>query len=476
MLEPVGIGLLTRAQGYTLALSGAQLDAAEFDCAVAQGRSALGRGEAGAALASFDQALALWRGPVLADVGWERSAMPEVRRLEELRLATMEDRLDAALELGRDVVADAEALVAAQPLRERRWCQLMLALYRTGRQVDALRRAQELRALFLDEFGVEPGQEVRSLEERILVQDAALLAPYSRPTSDLPATRFTEVDGLHLAYQTLGSGGSGRPDLMLLPGLLAHLDVRWENPTLAGFYRRLARSAHLLLMDKAGTGLSDRRAGLAGPAQQAAHVVAVLDHAGVDRAVLFGIYDGAAAALLAAASHPDRVAAVVTYAASAAPTAPGFPGATSPEVVAVSRAALQGGTAMADAVELWAPSRVHDELFVRWGNRYAQMGASVGDALLVYDQMGRVDVRDTVEDVACPVLVLHRAGDRVVPVANATWLGAHLPRAQVAVVPGEDSILWAGDVDRIADEIERFLGSLDVPGAMASRRASLSGA
>ena len=189
--------------------------------------------------------------------------------------------------------------------------------------------------------------------------------------------------------------------------------------------------------------------------------MAVLDHAGVDRAVLFGIYDGAAAALLAAASHPDRVAGVVTYGASAAPTAAGFPGATSPEVVALSRAALQGGTAMADAVELWAPSRAHDELFVRWGNRYAQMGASVGDALLVYDQMGRIDIRDRVEAVACPVLVLHRAGDRVVPVANATWLGTNLPRAQVEVVPGEDSILWAGDVDRIAEEIERFLGKGD---------------
>src|SRR2546422_678494 len=124
-------------------------------------------------------ALALWRGAPLADLAWEPFAHVEITRLEELRLAALEDRIDADLALGRhgQLVAELERLVAEQPLRERPRSQLMLALYRSGRQADALAVYQRARRTLVDELGLEPSDSLRQLERAILAHDPALNAP-----------------------------------------------------------------------------------------------------------------------------------------------------------------------------------------------------------------------------------------------------------------------------------------------------------
>ncbi len=137
--------VLTRRPGYLLQVGPDQVDATRFERLLAEGREALADGDADSAVARLGEALALWRGPALVDFAYEPFAQAEIARLEELRLQAEEERIEAELALGRgaELVAELETLVATAPLRERRRAQHMLALYRSGRQADALSAYQE---------------------------------------------------------------------------------------------------------------------------------------------------------------------------------------------------------------------------------------------------------------------------------------------------------------------------------------------
>ena len=172
--------LLTQSAGYVLRVETGEVDAERFEQQLATGRRAFEEGKLDLAAESFESALAVWRGPVLSDSRYAAFAQAEIRRLEELRLEAHEERLEVELARGhhRDVVGQAEALVREQPLREGRWAQLMLALYRSGRQADALAAYRQARRQLSDELGIEPGQELRTLEQEILRQDEAIAAPF----------------------------------------------------------------------------------------------------------------------------------------------------------------------------------------------------------------------------------------------------------------------------------------------------------
>jgi len=167
--------LETRAPGYVLRVSPEQIDAHRFEIQLhdARGVGAEKRREL------LDRALSLWRGPALAEFTFEQFAQAEIRRLEELRLVAYEERIEADLELGHqsDVVGEIESLVRDHPLRETFRRQQMLALYRSGRQAEALEAYQDARARFVEELGIEPGPELRQLQAEILRQEAGLAAP-----------------------------------------------------------------------------------------------------------------------------------------------------------------------------------------------------------------------------------------------------------------------------------------------------------
>jgi DNA-binding SARP family transcriptional activator/energy-coupling factor transporter ATP-binding protein EcfA2 len=162
--------------GYRLQVDRDGLDADRFARLVDTGRQALGRGEPAAAAAWLREGLALWRGPAYGELAGAPVAQAEAARLEELRLVALEGRIDAELGLGRhtELVGELEELVAAEPFRERLWSQLMLALYRSGRQAEALGAYTRLRAGLAEQLGIDPGPELRALQERILRQDPTL--------------------------------------------------------------------------------------------------------------------------------------------------------------------------------------------------------------------------------------------------------------------------------------------------------------
>jgi DNA-binding SARP family transcriptional activator/Cdc6-like AAA superfamily ATPase len=189
--------LVTRLTGYLLQATPDQIDAAQFEHLLKEGSAALEAGDPGLALTKLSAGLSLWRGPALEDFADMVFAQGEIVRLEELHLVAVETRIEADLALGRhaEVVGELEALIKECPHRERLRAQLMLALYRSGRQVDALRVYREARALFIEELGVDPSTTLQRLEQDILLHKPELdWAPPEPPGRPTPIGRLPHVE------------------------------------------------------------------------------------------------------------------------------------------------------------------------------------------------------------------------------------------------------------------------------------------
>jgi predicted ATPase/DNA-binding SARP family transcriptional activator len=225
--------LQTRSGGYSLVVNDEQLDATRFERRLREGKQLLASGQPEEAAEHLQQALTLWRGAPLADLAYEEFVQTEIARLEELRLTAREELFEAALALGRhtELVGELETLVAVEPLRERPRRQLMLALYRTGRQAEALAVYQDARRSLVEELGLEPSPELKELEAAILRQDPALVVepPELRARRHLPAPATSLVGrekelaelGALLRRETprlitlTGAGGTGKTRLAI---------------------------------------------------------------------------------------------------------------------------------------------------------------------------------------------------------------------------------------------------------------------
>jgi DNA-binding SARP family transcriptional activator len=222
--------LLTRSPGYLLNLEPDQLDAERFKRLSGEGRQALAKGDSETAAAKLSEALGLWRGAPLADLTYASFAQAEISRLEEMRLAALEDRIEAEIECGRHtgVIGDLERLISAEPLRERPRRQLMLALYRSGRQAEALEVYREAHRSLVDELGIEPGRELKELQAAILRQDPDLdlTRPVEEPSAaaavrsaETPSESFVGREGELAEFQAaVDEALSGRMSLFLIAG------------------------------------------------------------------------------------------------------------------------------------------------------------------------------------------------------------------------------------------------------------------
>jgi DNA-binding SARP family transcriptional activator/pimeloyl-ACP methyl ester carboxylesterase len=472
--------LVTRPPGYELRMEAGQLDLQRFEHAVGEARAAARAGLTWQAADGLREALALWRGPPLADLAFEDFLRADIARLEELRLAALEDRIDADLALGRhaELPAELESLVGRHPLRERLRAQLMLALYRSGRQAEALDVYRDARRALTEELGIEPGRELEELQRAILRHDPALdrrgdgeqatarFAGRGREPANgqaeaagvggtpEPETRYAVSGDVRVAYQVVGDGPR---DLVLVPGMMSHLELTWEYPPYERFVRRLAAFARVILFDKRGAGLSDPIGNAETLEERIDDIRAVMDAAGSQRADVLGWSDGAVIATVFGASRPDRVSALVLYGSCARTTAAeGYPWGLVPE----SQPWLQE----ADE-ELWgtglslsavAPSRFEDKAFVRWWGRFERQSMSPKIMRATVRLNTEVDIRAVLPSVRVPTLVLHRTGD-VLPVEGARWLAGQIPGARFVELPGADHWPWLSDPDELIDEVEEFL-------------------
>lgn len=470
-----GSPVVTRAPGYALRLGNADLDLHRFEALLARGREALGTGRTQEAAEDLRTALALWRGPALAEFR-EPFARSDAARLEELRLVCLEERIEAELALGLhgDLVGELEALVERHPLRERLRSQLMRALYGAGRQAEALTAYRAYREQLSEGLGMEPSAALRDLERRMLRQDPELeaLAP-PRPAApgaalpDLVAAnvadvRYARSDDVRIAYQVVGDGPV---DLVLVHGWVCTFQPGWENPNIAAFYRGLASMGRLILFDKRGTGLSDRVTTERLPDLETRidDVRAVMDAVGSERAVIVGISEGGPMSMLFAATHPERTLGLVLVGTFARMMwAPDYTiGVTDAE--AERRLATGDADDWARSITLeWlgraAPDVLGDEERVRWYVSYVMRGTSPAGAVALRRMNQRIDVRHVLPTVPVPALVLYR--DREWYAGASRYVGSRLPSARTVELHGVDHLPWEGDQGAVLQEIESFLSDL----------------
>jgi DNA-binding SARP family transcriptional activator len=228
--------LVSRPPGYVLQVAPEHVDAVRFEQLVREARALLAEGDPATAVAGFRAALELWRGPALADLAYEPFATAHAERLEELRLAAVEDRIEAELQQGRHdaLVGELRALTAEHPLRERPRAQLMAALYRCGRQAEALDVYRDGRRVLSDELGIEPGPTLRAVERAILLQDPALGKPDPLPLAAVRSIRrsrpLTAAAAVAAVVALAGGVAFGRSDaahpLVVRPHSVAVVDPR----------------------------------------------------------------------------------------------------------------------------------------------------------------------------------------------------------------------------------------------------------
>jgi pimeloyl-ACP methyl ester carboxylesterase len=271
-----------------------------------------------------------------------------------------------------------------------------------------------------------------------------------------PRTHYAESHGASIAYQTFGDG----PDLALIAGFATNVEAQWDHPAITDFLRRLGRIARVTVLDKRGVGLSDRLPHDSVPPLEtrADDLAAVLDAAGIEHATVLGSSEGGSLGAVFAAAHPERVDGLILH--STWVTGPDFSRGTPSDLDLV--------------VERWGTGRVYAYLGPTLAAdpagreimaRYERQSATPRAARHLLEIIGHIDIGGILGAIAVPTLVLHRAGDRVVPPAHGRHLAACIPGARLVMLDGADHYLFSGETTPMLAAIEEFMtGTRSPPG------------
>jgi class 3 adenylate cyclase/alpha-beta hydrolase superfamily lysophospholipase len=267
-------------------------------------------------------------------------------------------------------------------------------------------------------------------------------------------TRYASSGGVNIAYQTHGEGPL---DLIFVPGFISHVEHLWEEPGLARFLDRLSSFARLILYDRRGTGLSDRLGQAPTQDEELADLEAVLDAVGSERAALMAYTVGGQLASIFAATRPERTSALLMYATIVRATfAEDYSWAHSPEEREERMAQMAANWGQGSLLEVMAPSAADDARLKAWLGRMERLSLSPGALRQMTDAIGQTDVRDSLEHIRVPTLILHRADDQMIDPGHSRYLAEAIPGAKYVEMPGRDN--YPGiDPDSIADEVEEFL-------------------
>lgn len=277
----------------------------------------------------------------------------------------------------------------------------------------------------------------------------------------LPQTRYAQSGWAKIAYQV---SGTGPPDMVMVPGLVSHLDIQWQQAAYRKFVRALEHGGRLIRLDKRGTGLSDPARAVPTVEERVQDLFAVMDAARSSRAVLFGMSDGGRAAVAFAAAYPSRTLGLILYGTS-------YQG---PRAGLLRRyQSVVGHWGEGRLIDLVAPSMAGPEARLAAG-AFERAAASPAMAAALIESLGLLDVRDLMSCLSVPALVLHREGD-MIPVADARRVAAQIPGAALRVLPGRDHLPWVGDWQAVIEEILAFVDQV-APVRARPRRPGRAGA
>lgn len=269
-----------------------------------------------------------------------------------------------------------------------------------------------------------------------------------------PETSYARSGEVSIAYQVCGAG----PDLVFVPGFVSHLDVSWEDPSLAHLLQGLSSFCRLIRFDKRGTGLSDPTPADVSLETRMADIRAVMDAAGSERAALFGVSEGTPLCMLFAVRHPERTTALVLYGAYARLLrAADQPYGWSEERVREIIAGIDRSWATGEWWEFADPSMAGDTRHRSWRARYLRASASPATARALIRSNVEMDVRDLLPRIAAPTLLLHRTGDQWISIEHGRELANKIPGAKLVEMPGADHRPSLGDAARVLGEVEGFL-------------------
>jgi pimeloyl-ACP methyl ester carboxylesterase len=270
-----------------------------------------------------------------------------------------------------------------------------------------------------------------------------------------PKTRYVRSGDASIAYQVAGKGPS---DLLFVSGFVSHLELIWEEPTAARFFEGLASFSRVIGFDKRGMGLSDRT-GVAPTLEQVADdALAVLDAAGSERAAVFAISEGGPAAIVLAATYPERVGQLILYGTWAhLVRGADYPFGFTLEQLRATRTYFAEHWGEPLAAGAFIPSMADDQGFLAWWARFLRLGTSPGGMDDLMAQYEQIDVRPALPVIQQPTLVLHRKGDRLIPLENGRYLAERIPNCRFVELEGTDHLAIAGDQASLLSEIEEFV-------------------
>lgn len=268
----------------------------------------------------------------------------------------------------------------------------------------------------------------------------------------VPQTRYAKSGDVRIAYQVIGNGPV---DLVFVPGYISHLDLHWEDPGFTHLMTRLGAFTRLIMLDKRGTGLSDRVDIQHLPSLETRmdDVRAVMDAVGSRRAVLLGASEGGPMSILFAATYPVRTRALVLYGSYAH----FHTWVLSRENLEDFIRGIEAIWGTGASVARFAPEQAKDEHFHAWWARYERFAASPTAAVALARMNAAIDVRAILPAIRVPTLVIHRTDDARVKFAGGRYLAEKIAGARFVAVAGRDHPIWTGDVDSVVDEIEEFL-------------------
>ncbi len=276
----------------------------------------------------------------------------------------------------------------------------------------------------------------------------------------MPETRYAASGAYHIAFQVMGNGPV---NLVYVPGWVSHLEIELENGLSRRFYEALASFTRLIRFDKRGTGLSDRAMESMSLDQRMDDIRAVMDAAQVPRASIFGYSEGGTLAAIFAAKHPERVDKLILFASHAGKVtgSPDFPcGYQAEPKIRWLEEVIENRWGTGASLEHLAPSLWRHRQADRARHsmaRFERMAATPGAALALFRANLGNDARAVMPLVTAPTLVVHRAGDRFVPLCNGEHLAAAIPQSRLVIVDGDDHLPYVGDVASVVAPIEEFL-------------------